>query len=68
MLYVRDTLTAGERKMFKPLQIVYFGRIAGIVTAVEGRFVTIMWEEGSRDVELRTASAIQWLKSIRPGS
>jgi hypothetical protein len=54
--------------MFKPLQIVEFHGTFGVVAAVDGRFVTIMWEEGSHEVSFRTASAIQWLKSIKVAS
>lgn len=51
--------------MFKPLQVVEFHGIFGIVSKVEGRFVTILWEEGRNGFDVKTASAIQWLKSIR---
>jgi hypothetical protein len=51
--------------MFKPLQIVEFHGVIGIVSAVQGHGVTIMWEDGSHGVSFRHASAIQWRKSIR---
>lgn len=50
--------------MFKPLQIVNYLGTVGIVASVEGRFVTIMWEEGTHGVSFRRVSEIQLRKSI----
>ena len=47
--------------MFKPLQIVWFKSLRGVVTCVDGNFVTITWEDGSE----RRATAIQWRKSVK---
>lgn len=51
--------------MFKPFQIVEFMSTRGIVTAVEGRFVTIMWEEKTHDVSFRCVSEYQLRRSVK---
>jgi len=51
--------------MFKLHQIVELHGIVGIVSKIEGRFVQIMWEVGTHDVDFVTSTAIQWGKSRR---
>lgn len=51
--------------MFELYQIVRFGCTTGIVSKVDGRFVSIMWEENTHDVSFVTWPASKWRNSLR---
>lgn len=51
-------------KAFKIYDLVHFMGVHGIVTRIDSSgYVSIMWEEGRRDVEIVTHTAWQWLRN-----
>ena len=51
--------------MFELYQIVRFGSTTGIVSALDGHSVQIMWEENTHDVAFVTWPASKWRNSLR---
>jgi uncharacterized protein YkvS len=55
-----------ESEMFKIGQLVEFRGVYGIVSALDGNYVQVMWETAvGNGVEFRTASAAQWRKFVK---